>query len=642
MLRTVFPFCILPVIGFMVFSSFDDPSAVAASADLVPGSMTTYATTKCIGIEWDITGDPNHTAVCTVRYRPEGSSIYEDSTRLYRVDFQGDNMLAGSILFLEPGTNYALELTMSDPDGGQWIEQAQVATLEVPSMPTGGQVHHVIPGNGGGTGSSGDPFLGVEAAEANVQPGDICLLHGGNYGGTIFFNSGGLINSPIVWKAAGDGDPIFEGIRVEADYLWFEGLKIINQMYGMRTSPPGPKGIVVSRCFFDNNHYGIFLNDGGEGWYIADNTIIGDNIPNTSNFSGEGIELQHTDGHTVVHNTISRVADGISYPGRNVDIYGNDILDTSDDGIEFDYGRANNRAWSNRITNLYNNGISFQPMDGAPYYVLYNQVAVLNNQSVLKLRTRSDRALIAHNTFIINSGPMASGSQFLNNFEIKNNLWISINDRYAWENGVTTTTNWKTDFDHNGFDWGNYEYAFKWSDVRLRDIPAFHAQTGQETNGIRIDHTTCFENLHYTTTNGMVDSFHLEYHTLSAACPAIDHGIVIMGINEDFNGLAPDLGAYEYGRPLPVYGVRQTCETPSVNQWVGPMSGDWHASPAYWSLGRIPTVCDHVLIDGGKQVTINAGLGAMGYSLEIGSGAMLETEAGATLTIVSTYATHTY
>ncbi|NND32447.1 MAG: hypothetical protein HKN76_07640, partial [Saprospiraceae bacterium] len=438
-----------------------------------------------------------------------------------------------------------------------------------------------------------------------------------------------------VWKSVGDGEAIFNGIRLEANYIWLEGIKIIDQQYGLRTSPPGPIGVVVSRCHFVNNHYSIYLNDGGEGWYIVDNVIEGDNIPNTSNFSGEGIELDHTSGHTIAYNTISRVADGISYPHKNVDMFGNEIFDTSDDGIEFDYGHANNRAWKNRISNLFNNGISFQPMDGAPYYVLFNQVAVLNSQSVLKLRDRSDRALITHNTFIINSGPMASGANFLENFEIKNNLWISINDRYAWENGTSSSTNWKTDFDYDGFDWGNYAYAFKWgSSNRYVDIPAFTSATGQESHGISVNHETCFDTLGYTPSSGTVDSFLIQYYTLKASCNAVDAGTTLPNINDEFNGMAPDLGAYETGKPLPHYGVRPFCEDQEINTWIGPSNSYWHDQAAYWSLNRLPAVCDHVVIPSGSAVKIKMGETGEGYTLEVQSGGILLTETTGQLRMV--------
>jgi hypothetical protein len=37
---------------------------------------------------------------------------------------------------------------------------------------------------------------------------------------------------------------------------------------------------------------------------------------------------------------------------------------------------------------------------------------------------------------------------------------------------------------------------------------------------------------------------------------AVDAGVRLTGINDDFTGRAPDLGAYETNRPLPHYGPR--------------------------------------------------------------------------------------
>ncbi len=66
--------------------------------------------------------------------------------------------------------------------------------------------------------------------------------------------------------------------------------------------------------------------------------VAGDNDPVTGGISGEGIELNHSSGHVVAYNSITRTADGVSYPDRNCDIYGNDIFDVSDDGLGFVIG----------------------------------------------------------------------------------------------------------------------------------------------------------------------------------------------------------------------------------------------------------------------------------------------------------------
>jgi hypothetical protein len=36
----------------------------------------------------------------------------------------------------------------------------------------------------------------------------------------------------------------------------------------------------------------------------------------------------------------------------------------------------------------------------------------------------------------------------------------------------------------------------------------------------------------------------------------VDAGVVIPNVNEDYTGEAPDLGAYELGKPVPHYGPR--------------------------------------------------------------------------------------
>ena len=38
---------------------------------------------------------------------------------------------------------------------------------------------------------------------------------------------------------------------------------------------------------------------------------------------------------------------------------------------------------------------------------------------------------------------------------------------------------------------------------------------------------------------------------------AVDAGVPLPGINDGFTGRAPDLGAYELDRPIPIYGPRR-------------------------------------------------------------------------------------
>ena len=261
--------------------------SLVVQAQSTTGTLVKYSTIKSIGFEWPITGDTNHNATATVKYRINGSATWLTAQNLFRVDFQGYDMLAGSILFLNEATEYQVQISFVDPDGGSNSIIETIMTKATPSFPIGGNNYYVIPdANGNGDGTELNPFHGIAQAQGIAQAGDTFWLHAGNYGtgSEIFFNKSGTINNPILWRAVGDGDAILDVIRIQADadYVWFHELNFnynqSNGAYGVRTTSPGPTGVVFTRNNFNNCHYCIYLNQGGDNWYIADNTIIGDNL----------------------------------------------------------------------------------------------------------------------------------------------------------------------------------------------------------------------------------------------------------------------------------------------------------------------------------------------------------------------------
>ncbi len=568
-------------LGLFVFFSItpsfaEDPTAVVDLLD--------YSTIHSLGFELRIDGDENHNAICEVIYRLVGAGEWKTALDLYRIDYAPPmpvnglaahfNGFAGSILFLTPGRTYEVSIELSDPDGGNYTTTNHFTTRPEPVKPTGGRMFHVIPGDGGGDGSFESPFEGIEVAQEQAQPGDIFLLHGGTYAGfdserAVQLNVPGVAENYIVWQAAGDGEVILkDSLRIAADYLWVEGLHMHGhpdptrraEEWGLGTYN-APTGVVIRGNHFTDFFSSIILDHGGDHWVITDNTIVGDrDVIGTpegpGSWIGEGIELLYTSGHTIAYNSISRVGDGISYPQRNTDIFRNEIFDVTDDGIEPDYGYANIRVWENRISNPRHSAFSFQPMNGGPWYFIRNQVAA-SLYSPLKLRETS-RVLLAHNIFVgwdYALGSASGGGGGILTFQSNNNIWITANDHYAWQHNQSgLTLDWRTNLDYDGFDWGASTYAMLWDTTPYVTLEDFSIATGLQTNAITIDRTTCFET--FDIPQPPPASMPFQYMSLSPSCNAIDAGIILPNINEGYTGSAPDLGPYERGVPLPLYGPR--------------------------------------------------------------------------------------
>jgi hypothetical protein len=573
-------------IPIMLFIALVVPlnSSLFAAGPTVCGQVRYYSTIKSIGVEWDISGDTNHDAACAVRYRKQGVSAWNDFVPLFRVDFRGwygadtadraYNMLAGSVLFLEPATSYDVKLSLTDPDGGSKDTTLTIATRPVPGLPTGGQTLHAVPGTGGGDGSPANPFKGLAAAQSAARAGDIIVVHAGTYGNFNFSKSGSS-GAALVWKAAGDGDAVFSYGRIIGSYIRLEGLKFVNsaaQTYALVGQSGSPSN-VVTRCSFSGFNYSITMQSGSNDWYIADNLIVGDKGRPTGtsvDFEGEGIELEHTSGHTVCYNSISHVGDGVSYALRNCDIYGNDIFDVTDDGIEPDYGYANIRIWENRITNPHNHAFSLQPMFCGPWYIIRNQVVGTTNY-VLKYRV-ADRLLLAHNTFV-GWNTLDVYDQNVLSALSRNNLWIQAGGLgYIWEampcteSGSCTiperwTPDYRTSVDYDGFDWGSSTPVFKWGNPvqRYSTLMDFVSAVGIETHALHVSRADLFDSLFSPGADSLYDRHCL---TLKPGCAAIDKGDVLSGINQDFSGTGPDLGAYELNKPVPHYGVRPENNSP--------------------------------------------------------------------------------
>ena len=610
------------------------------------------STLICLGFEWEIAGDDNRNASVEVLFRKTadsawknalpllrmgGERIFQDRTRLPLVstDYTVPEMFAGSILDLEPNTEYEVRLTMRDPDGvrGNAVESAKVRTRSEPKAAEGGRVLHVYPP--GWRGKKQEPaYTGLMAAyqgsgigdwigvrDHALNPGDIILVHAGLYrgnrlnvadvlslpfDGTYLLTAKGTPDKPIVIRAAGDGEVIFDGDGchqlfnvMAADYHIFEGLTIRNTdiaFFGGLKGVVGSKGLTVRDCRIEDVGIGISTKyEGSKDYYIADNVFLGrDDRYRLLGWAGErdayGAKLLKTfyavkvygSGHVICNNYIAYFHDGIDVsthdspdPDRDrravaIDIYNNDIYVTGDDFIEADGGVHNIRVMRNRGVNSAQSGLSAQPVFGGPAYFVRNVLYNLPGGSALKFMAKPAGLFVYHNTFITENG----NSDPFSNAHFRNNLFLGGDAPGRGIAVFPNATSYST-YDYNGYRPNRQAKAqFSWAapaEGRLRDygitakdfrsyqtLAELSKATGQEAHGVEVDYDI-FESLRPpdpAKSHALYRATDLNFR-LRQRSKAVDAGVTLPNVNDDFTGKAPDLGAYEVGKPEPVYGPRE-------------------------------------------------------------------------------------
>jgi len=602
-----------------------------------------------LGFEWSIAGDANRNASVAVRYRKAGAASWRAALPLVRIggekvyrrrehlDYTVPDGFAGSILNLEPGTEYECDFTLSDPDGvtGQARHTVKVRTRTEPQPYAGGRTLHVYPP--GWEGPRQEPsFTGILQAyygaglgdwsvvwERRAQPGDTLLVHAGLYrperlsyidpmmapfDGSMSLTLKGTPDRPITIKAAGDGEVIFDGAGnhrlfdvMASRYHIFEGLTFRNTdvaIFAGQKEVTGAVGLTVKNCRFEHVGFGVWTEYAGSSdFYIADNLFIGREdrfrligwtYPGIMSAGIYGSHLLQSyyavkvygPGHVIAHNAIAYFHDAIAIstygtpeadPERrasSIDIYNNDLHVFNDDFVETDGGVHNIRVFHNRGVNAAHGGYSAQPVFGGPVYFYRNLLYHVPSGVAFKFSAKPAGLFVYHNTIIgehIIRDPYA-------NVHYRNNLFLGRDTPgrglIAWANATGAYSS-----DYNGFrpnrgvteqyTWlapkpGETIYEPAKDDWKtFATLAEFRAATGQETHGVEVDFDI-FEKLappDPAQRHAVYHAMDLNFR-LKPGGKAVDAGEPIPTINEDFTGQAPDLGAWETGKPEPHYGPR--------------------------------------------------------------------------------------
>ena len=643
-------------------------TSIASAADktVAKDFITEPPTLISLGFEWIIDGDDNRNATVTVSYRKQGEQAWKSGPPLLRIGNEriNENALqyitpsgfAGSLFELEPATMYEVRFVLTDPDGvsGRTERVVMVRTRPEPMPAAGGHVYHVYPPDF--KGQRQEPaFTGLLAAyytgsshsdnfntyPPRVQPGDTVLVHAGLYkdnryryggglgtvsSGTYFLTQSGTADKPIVIKAAGDGDAIFDGDGaynlfnvMAANYNYFEGLTIRNTdlaFQGGLKNITGSSGLTIKRCRFENVGRAIYTDwSGSKDYYIADNVMVGRfNANYLMGFTGSTWQMLpefnpqlvseyavkvYGSGHVVAYNSIANFHDGVDVATYgnpdgspkairdrlpvSIDFYGNDISNVEDNCLEADGGAHNIRIFRNRCFNHGHRALSVQPMFGGPVYFIRNLVYHAPEGGAVKFTASSSGIIVWHNTLIAPVKPMLLAAS---NVHYRNNLILGKSETLETF-AVETNTNYSSS-DYNGFRPNEGAmFSFEWSTPPSSLRANFPGEPGtlsvQEQTKLE---ASARQRRRFKTLKEYSDATHQDTHSvlvdwdvfvkvappgpdprtlykpadfdfqLRPGSVAVDAGVRIPGVNDDFTGRAPDLGAYEVGRPVPHYGVR--------------------------------------------------------------------------------------
>ena len=624
-----------------------------------------------LGFDWKITGDDNRNAAVEVSYKKRGDSTWKKGLPLLRLqrewvnggppqandnpllprtpfDYVVPNMFSGSILNLEPDTEYECRFVMTDPDGvsGVTTRSAIVRTRKEPMPAAGGKTYHVYPVDWKGpkqepafTGLMSAYYMGTShydyenAWPARVKPGDVVLVHAGLYvsdrfhymngparpgylslgtvfDGTYYLTASGTADKPIAIKGAGDGEAIFDGNGAQnlfnlmaANYNYFEGLTIRNTnvafLLGIKDIA-GSSGFTLKHSKIYNVGRAVQEDwSGSKNYYIADNTFIGRHDPDKmmswigaiwEKFPGfpelltsEYAIKVYGQGHVVAHNYLANWHDAVDVATYgnpdgapnviedrlpvSIDFYGNDIFNMGDNCIESDGGAHNIRVFRNRCFNVGSQALSAQPMYGGPVYFYQNLVYNSPASGSIKFVATPAGVLVYNNTFI--GGVNARGPA--SNVHFRNNLIVS-QEEADQVFAVGSYTSYSTS-DYNGFRLNpGKPGAFEWNTPaagviadyksapvvhRYNSLKEYSDASGNEKHSMLVDYDTF---VHVTMPDKtdpqrLYKPDGLDFR-LRAGSAAIDAGVELPSITDGFTGKAPDIGAFENGRPLPQYGPR--------------------------------------------------------------------------------------
>jgi hypothetical protein len=490
---------------------------------------------------------------------------------------------AGEAVVLRAGTypQGGLTLPRSGTSGAPIVIQSYPG--ETASLDGGDPNTFAWASQGGGvyrtTVNAADPHLVMSNGQRLYPYQSLADLQNLSWGIPGFYASGTTLYVHLAGGANPSGTTMLvsrynNAFTVDQDFIYFLNLTFAH--YGLGDYAKAlyfrdASDNLVQGCTFAVNDLGIGLKYDSWRNVVQDNTFYDtdftwpwDAVKAGSELETGGVRMYDpmTGRGTVIRrNTFHDYFDGFgvcpeSDPGatNETDVYGNLVYNAGDDGMETDGTCSNVRIWGNTFHDVLD-GISLAPVYIGPVYALRNLI----------YRTGAGNNSYPGSSFKFNSSDGPSGPMYLfhntadavlttlpgnDGLDIKspgawtqlyarNNIWSGT--RYALSNA---NPDQPRDLDYDDLHTtlaGELAYWDGLSDRHLNTLAELQTATHQELHG-------------QSVVPGFVDAAGGNY-TLDVSSQLIDAGVLIPGIDDDFGGAAPDVGAFEFTPALYLRGT---------------------------------------------------------------------------------------
>jgi hypothetical protein len=347
----------------------------------------------------------------------------------------------------------------------------------------------------------------------------------------------------------------------------------------------------VQSCTFSESPISTWswhaVKDGGGDYETGGVVIYGSNEKNR--------------GNVVRHCTFTDMFDGSHLysddgagPTENFDFHNNVMQGCNDDCVETDGAGSNCRIYFNRFHGFLT-GVSVAPAAIGPTYIFRNLLTDWRSSEEFsgypfKFNVDTDLTIdwiyLYHNT-CVTTVPGQHGfwfKQYSNwkNVISRNNIYAGTD--YALESEDNVTSN--VDLDYDCLFTTKAAPVIRWAGTNYNSLNQFASAVGEETHGIWIQ-------------PAFVNPAARDYY-LPANSPLIDKAVLIPGINDEFLGSAPDIGALEFGMK-----AKRISLAPG-----GGVEIDWHVgafgnyqmeytpdlSPSAWQTLGGPVQAEHALL----------------------------------------------